>query len=1620
MSSLVDQQVREAATAVEAASSHWPRHGGSSAAARDPANDSPMVSRSPASLRRVARVVARSLAVLCGGWLACAAPVAAQLPAPLPQPSLDLRAGAQARVAVATPDGGAIIGHFGRWVGGDLERAFLLRIDAAGNPVSNWPVDVNGSVAGITIEGDDVYLAGSFSTVNGTARRGLARVSLSTGALSPWDPNAGSNSQYRFDSLAVVGDAVYVGGFFTQVGTSPRTLVAKIDRNSGVLDPAFALTATALIGADVAVRSDGSALFVGGAFNTVNGATRRNVVKLSLVDGSVDPAWEPPFNSQVLRLAVDGGFLYATGCFSQVAGIQRNFVARVSTTGTGALDATWNPAPNGGCTYALDIDANHVYVGGAFTQMGGGAAQRVGRVAKTGTGALDTSWQPALDGIFAYGSVPRADGSVLVVGDFISVGSAYSPGIVRTSASGAPQASNPYIEQRGFVSALAAAPDGGTYVGGPFHRIGPLLRRGVLRLSPSGALDTAWAPALAGRGNVRSLARDANHLYIGGELSTAGTPTAFNLIRVSHAGAVDAAWTPNPAGPVAAMAIDEAANTIVIGGSFTLVAGQPRNRLAEINRSTAQVTAFNPNVGANTVFALALVGNDVFIAGDFTSVGGIARSRLAKLSRTGTVDPGFVADANNSVLALFPGPNGTIYAGGFFSNISGLGRQGLVRLSQANGAPDPLWTTFANGIVYAIAPTADGIQVGGSFSVLGDQPRRNLARVTHANQIAPLFAPTPDSTVFAVLEQGSRLLAGGLLGFNAPTTQRQVGVLAYPRDATPVATTLTITSDQPENTQPFQFYRVEVSATGGGVPLANQRVFVECDSGASCEAILDASGNGSCELASRTPGTRTLTARFAGTPLFLAATDTEPHNVAGIAATPPANPSFALRSPGFVDVVARTGTGDLLIGGTFNRIGDTLRRNLARLQSDGSLDPALSADVIGVVGGIAVDPAGDAYIVGSFSNIDGTFRRNIAKVDSAGNVVPSWIPARTDPGSGVAHVDGAGNLILQGPTFNVSGSPNFFRTSLFKLDGTNGALLPDLAVEITTANTGFFPFVGVVGDGSWLYLFGRFDTVNGVARRNLARISATGVVDTTWNPSPDNLVNDIEPDGTGGVYIAGGFTEIAGQTALARLVRLDATGAVVPAFAPLPDSTVSLLSREGSVLHAVGSFTAIGGISRTFLAKIDASTGAADAGFAQLDTTLFPTTFERLGNALWIPTGGFQVSASEPVSMGAVRVDPTSGQQLPTSTVSRPAIVYALARQPDGATLVGGYFARATGGQRNLVRITPSGQFDTSFAPLLDPATFVRALLVRGNGDIYVGSGGLRKLSPTGEIDPAFATTSGGSVRALRDAGDGLIAGGFFTSAGAPAVTRNRIAKLDYATGQPFSGWNPNADGSVNALALGPAGEIYLGGGFTSIGGVTRQRLAKLNGDGSLDTSWQPQANSTVSALLVDGGNVYAGGSFSTASGAPRRSLARFDASTGALSNWAPGGVGPGVVTGSSSVFALAKAQDGGILAGGSFRVLGGAYRSNAGKVDPVTGVADALWNPSLDTPVYALLAGYGNTPARSPLGAIEQNIAIGGEFEFQGAAPMPGFVAVPSVGQPTTDGVFCDGFETAACAPAP
>jgi len=72
--------------------------------------------------------------------------------------------------------------------------------------------------------------------------------------------------------------------------------------------------------------------------------------------------------------------------------------------------------------------------------------------------------------------------------------------------------------------------------------------------------------------------------------------------------------------------------------------------------------------------------------------------------------------------------------------------------------------------------------------------------------------------------------------------------------------------------------------------------------------------------------------------------------------------------------------------------------------------------------------------------------------------------------------------------------------------------------------------------------------------------------------------------------------------------------------------------------------------------------------------------------------------------------------------------------------------------------------------------------------------------------------------------------------------------------------------GTVYATIPDGSGGWYIGGDFTSVGGVTRRRIAHILSDGTVG-SWNPNANNTVNALAVSGGVVYAGGDFTSFAG---------------------------------------------------------------------------------------------------------------------------------------------------------
>jgi hypothetical protein len=356
-----------------------------------------------------------------------------------------------------------------------LRLARLRLLNATSDETWTPAVGVNNAIPGVvqrlalTSTDDAAVIAGNFNAVNNTARNYVAKVSTASGQLdATWAPDVPG-----YDVVAIVAadGFVYFGG--PQVCCDPGFLL-RADAASGNLDSSFmatfdhriaALTVTGagvidafgdfayvngvpalgratvtssgnvIRGADFEQQSAATAMatepsgagLIAGNFQKVDQQYRAGLVRLE-IDGTVDPNFNPPLfegsysydgTDAFLALASDPtlGFVYVGGSFQSAAGLPRPGLARLSAV-TGALDSSWAPAidalPYTSWVQAIVVDQSSVYIGGRFTKVNGVPQSHFAKL--TSSGMLDPIGLPL------NGDVTRMalDGtSLILVGTFL-------------------------------------------------------------------------------------------------------------------------------------------------------------------------------------------------------------------------------------------------------------------------------------------------------------------------------------------------------------------------------------------------------------------------------------------------------------------------------------------------------------------------------------------------------------------------------------------------------------------------------------------------------------------------------------------------------------------------------------------------------------------------------------------------------------------------------------------------------------------------------------------------------------------------------------------------------------------------------------------------------------------------------------------------------------------------------------------------------------------------------------------------------------------------------------------------------------------------------------------------
>jgi len=484
----------------------------------------------------------------------------------------------------------------------------------------------------------------------------------------------------------------------------------------------------------------------------------------------------------------------------------------------------------------------------------------------------------------------------------------------------------------------------------------------------------------------------------------------------------------------------------------------------------------------------------------------------------------------------------------------------------------------------------------------------------------------------------------------------------------------------------------------------------------------------------------------------------------------------------------------LYVGGGFYNIGGRFCRFLAELSLDSDSASIWNTNIgqspsnwLFPPGVAEVKIAGDTlYVGGRFTTIGGQQRNGLAAIDLQTRSVTAWAP-EVVPLSTVqpAQID---DLHIRGTTLYGCGLFRSLGGRVISGDGGVGAVdtQTGLATGWDPRPNGGVIALGVSDDA--IYVGGGFTSIGPewVWRNGLAALDLTTGRATSWDPDPDEAyVLSLATRGNT-LYVGGAFSRLSGEVR-SNLAAFDTRDGSLTPWNPGANGGVTDLAVGGKVIYAGGQFTGIGGQPRHYLAAIDSATGTVTPWDPDPDD--FVNAITVAGNTVYVG-GWFAHMRGLPQHRVVAAIDVATGE-IREWQGERDGVVDAIAVKDDTVYVGGGFSNMGGQPRRDLAAIDGRTGLATEWHPVLGP----------GVGGNY------------------------SDIKALQLWGNTLYAGGFFGSVN--GVTRNYLAALDATTGAVVPEWDPNPDGCIWSLALGPQ-TVYAGGGYERMNGVPVGSIAAL------------------------------------------------------------------------------------------------------------------------------------------------------------------------------------------------
>jgi len=568
-----------------------------------------------------------------------------------------------------------------------------------------------------------------------------------------------------------------------------------------------------------------------------------------------------------------------------------------------------------------------------------------------------------------------------------------------------------------------------------------------------------------------------------------------------------------------------------------------------------------------------------------------------------------------------------------------------------------------------------------------------------------------------------------------------------------------------------------------------------------------------------------------------------------------------------VRCIAIQSGGKLMIGGEFTSYNGTVANRIIRLNPNGDIDLTFNSGngFNQPVYSLLIQNDGKVVVGGNFTSYSGVSVNYLVRLNTNGYIDNTFSSGTTFNNKVNVIISSTYGQLIVGGTFTAQYNTQKNRIARINSNGTL-----DNTFDI---GTGFDNEVKTISITQGKILVGGdFTSFNGITNliSGILRLNNNGTIDNSFKSYTNGFVNTINVFSN--KYLLGGAFTLNNSAPIGRIVRLEQNGVIDTSF-NIPNGASDIvycttLLPNGKIL-AAGSFYFFNKSIRQKIARLN-SDGSVDFTFNAgnlIIGTVLASAVQSDGKILlggsFNVTNPLTIGLGNSIISGIIRLN-ADGTFDQTFLNFQSGIfgtgggdVSSIAVQSDGKIIIAGsftsYYYQTTTNINKIARLNSNGSLDNTFTVGSGFNYEVNSLVLQSDGKIvavgkfnsYNGTNvnKIARINTNGTIDLSFNPNLGlanNDIFSLAIQDDNkIIIGGFFTAVN--GVSLNRIARLNQ-NGSLDSGFNPGNgfDQVVYSIKVQSDGKILVGGQFTSFNGISRPRIAKLNSNGSVDSLFIP------------------------------------------------------------------------------------------------------------------------------------------------------------------------------------